>query len=192
MITLTFKEQPKVPLEAEVISPDVMAELSHEALRALPVFHGKRQCRLDDFFEIQGERSDDVVVRGDAGRVKWIGRGMTRGRLSVHGNTGMHLGAYMKGGAIEVHGNAGDWVGGEMIADSRQCGRRKHHVGMGDQDDVLGQPGQGVGHLSAPTPTGGKPHLGRARGSHDGCRRARAARSRRPRAGPRCPGSSAR
>ena len=55
-------------------------------------------------------------MRGDAGRVKWIGRGMTRGRITIHGNAGMHLGAYMKGGTIEVTGDASDWVGAEMTA----------------------------------------------------------------------------
>ena len=39
---------------------------------------------------------------------------MTRGRITITGNAGMHLGAYMKGGAIEVSGNASDWVGAEM------------------------------------------------------------------------------
>ena len=39
---------------------------------------------------------------------------MSRGRLRVVGNAGMHLGAYMKGGTIEVTGNASDWVGAEM------------------------------------------------------------------------------
>jgi formylmethanofuran dehydrogenase subunit C len=121
MITLTLKEQPSVPLEAEVISPDVMAGLAPEAIAALPVFLGKRQRRLDDFFHIEchgacglGAAGDEVVIRGDAAKVKWVGRGMTRGRISVAGNVGMHLGAYMKGGAIEVSGNASDWVGAEM------------------------------------------------------------------------------
>src|SRR5260370_454816 len=114
MLTLTLKEQPAVPLEAEVLSPDVMAPMAHDAIRALPVFLGKRQCRLDDFFEIEGEASDELEIRGDAAKVKWIGRGMTRGRITIVGSAGMHLGAYMKGGAIELSGNAGDWVGAEM------------------------------------------------------------------------------
>src|SRR5947207_11987498 len=114
MITLTLKEQPAVPLEAEVLSPDVMSSMAHDAIRALPVFLGKRQCRLDDFFAVEGEASDELEIRGDAAKVKWIGRGMTRGRITVSGNAGMHLGAYMKGGTIEVTGNASDWVGAEM------------------------------------------------------------------------------
>jgi formylmethanofuran dehydrogenase subunit C len=115
MITLTLKEQPNVPLEAEVLSPDRTAGLTNAALRALPIFLGKRQRRLDDFFEVGGADSDQLEIHGDASKIKWIGRAMTRGRITITGNAGMHLGAYMKGGTIEVSGNASDWVGAEMV-----------------------------------------------------------------------------
>ncbi len=108
------KRRPEVPLEAEVLTPDTIAPLRPRDVGALPVFLGKRQCRLDDFFDIDGAGSENLEIHGDVGRVKWIGRGMTRGRITIHGDAGMHLGAYMKGGAIRVHGNASDWVGGEM------------------------------------------------------------------------------
>ena len=114
MIRLTLKEQPVVPLEAEILSPDVIAPLSNEAIRALPVHLGKRQRRVDDFFTVEGEESDELEIGGDASKVKWIGRGMTRGRITVVGNAGMHLGAYMKGGTIDVSGNTTDWLGAEM------------------------------------------------------------------------------
>jgi formylmethanofuran dehydrogenase subunit C len=83
-------------------------------LRALPVFHGKRQCRLDEFFAVEGEASGEIAIHGDAGKVKWLGKGMTRGRITIEGNAGMHLGSGMKGGSIEVSGNGSDWVGAEM------------------------------------------------------------------------------
>ena len=116
MIVLTLKDQPAVPLEAEMISPDVMAPLAAGAIRALPVHLGKRQRMLGEFFDVavDGAASEEVEIRGDATKVKWIGRGMTKGRIVVHGNAGMHLGAHMRGGAIEVTGNASDWLGGEM------------------------------------------------------------------------------
>src|SRR3979409_2437824 len=115
MITLTLKEQVSlVPLEAEALCPDTMATLTNEAIRALAVYLGKKQCRVDDFFTVEGEASDELEIRGDARKVKWIGRGMTLGRIPIGGNAGMHLGAYMSGGGIEVSGNASDWVGGEM------------------------------------------------------------------------------
>src|SRR5260370_2692841 len=97
--TFTLKEHPAVPLEAEVLSPDVIAPLGHDAVCALPVYLGKRQCRVDDFFTVEGDGSDELEVRGDAGRVKSIGRGMTRWRIRIAGNAGMHLGAYMQGGS---------------------------------------------------------------------------------------------
>jgi formylmethanofuran dehydrogenase subunit C len=112
--TLTIKRDLTVPLEAEVLSPDVIASLSHAELCALPVFLGKHQYRLDEFFEVDGPGSENLEIRGNASRVKWIGRGMTRGQITVTGNAGMHLGAFMKAGRITVSGDASDWVGAEM------------------------------------------------------------------------------
>jgi formylmethanofuran dehydrogenase subunit C len=114
MTTFTLTREPHVPLETEVLSPDVIAPLSHEEVCALPIFLGKRQYRVDDFFTVNGAGSEELEIHGNAGRVKWIGRGMTRGRVTIVGNAGMHLGAYMSGGTIEVSGNASDWVGAEM------------------------------------------------------------------------------
>lgn len=113
-IILTLKDAPPVPLEAEVLTPDHLGGLSHDEVRGSFVQLGKRRHRLEDFFEVEGERSDELELHGDLRRVKWIGRGMTKGRITIHGGAGMHLGSYMKGGEIEVHGDAGDWAGGEM------------------------------------------------------------------------------
>jgi formylmethanofuran dehydrogenase subunit C len=111
---LTLKRPPHVPLEAEVLTPDMIAPLGRDEVCALPVVLGKRQCRVDEFFEVEGSGSEELEIRGDVGRVKWIGRGMTRGRIVIDGHAGMHLGAYMKGGTIDVRGNASDWIGAEM------------------------------------------------------------------------------
>ena len=114
MITLTLKQEPTVVLEAEAISPDSFVGMTNDQIRASTVYHGKRQLPLGDFFDVDGELSDTIEVHGNLHRVRHFGRAMTRGKLTVHGDIGMHLGAYMSGGAIEVFGNAGDWVGGEM------------------------------------------------------------------------------
>jgi len=142
MITLTLKEQPNVPLEAEVLSPDRTIGLANDAIRALPIFLGKRQQRLDDFFEVEGADSDELEIHGDASKVKWIGRAMTRGRITIKGNAGMHLGAYMKGGTIEVAGNASDWIGAEM-ADGliRIAGNAGGQVGAAYRGSLAGMKG---------------------------------------------------
>ena len=113
-ITFRLTRQPIVPLEAEVLSPDTMAPLSNSEIKSLTVYHGKRQLPLGEFFEVDGEHSDDLVLHGDLHKVRWIGRAMSRGSVTVHGNVGMHLGSHMRGGRIEVHGDAGDWIGAEM------------------------------------------------------------------------------
>ena len=140
MITLTLKQPvERVPLEAESICPDVMGALDNAAVRALPVYLGKRQCRIDDFFTVDGEKSDDIDVHGDLRKVRWIGRGMTRGKISIDGNAGMHLGAYMKGGAIDVSGAASDWVGGEMSGGTiRVAGNAGGQIGAAYRGSLRG------------------------------------------------------
>ena len=142
MPTLTLHEQPAVPLEAESLSPDVMAALSLDAVRALPVYLGKRPHRVDDFFAVAGAAGDELEIRGDAGKVKWIGRGMTRGRITIIGNAGMHLGAHMKGGTIEVSGNVSDWLGAEMSDGSiRVRGNAGGQVGAAYRGSLSGMRG---------------------------------------------------
>lgn len=113
-VTFHLKRAPTVPLEAEVITPDVVANLSHSEICGLTIYHGKRQLPVSDFFDVEGERSEDLELHGAMHKVRWVGRGMSRGSVTIHGSIGMHLGAYMSGGRIDVHGNAGDWIGAEM------------------------------------------------------------------------------
>ena len=142
MPTLTLKNQPHVPLEAEALSPDVTAALALEAIQALPVHLGKKQCRVDDFFEVAGPTGDELEIRGDAGKVKWIGRGMTGGRIKIIGNAGMHLGAAMKGGAIEVSGDVSDWLGAEMSGGCiRVGGNAGGQVGAAYRGSLVGMKG---------------------------------------------------
>ncbi|MFO0864488.1 MAG: formylmethanofuran dehydrogenase subunit C [Gemmataceae bacterium] len=111
---LRLKQRPHVPLEAEMLNPDMLATKTRDEIAALPLILGKRQVRVDDYFDVEGDGSEAIEIHGDVGRVKWIGRGMTRGSITIHGDAGMHLGAYMSGGSIEVAGNGSDWIGAEM------------------------------------------------------------------------------
>ncbi|RLC80326.1 MAG: formylmethanofuran dehydrogenase subunit C [Chloroflexi bacterium] len=113
-VTLTLKEPIAIPVEADVIRPDVFLEKSRQEIEALPLYHGNRQRKLGELFEVQGERSDQIRIKGDLSRVKKIGYGMTRGRIIIEGDVGMHLGALMQGGEIIVEGNVSDWLGAEM------------------------------------------------------------------------------
>src|SRR5689334_6772270 len=138
-ITLHLKRPPTVPLEAEVITPNKLAELSNEEIRSLTVYHGKRQLPLGEFFDVEGERSEDIVIHGALHKVRWIGRAMSKGSVTIHGDVGMHLGAYMTGGRIEVHGHATDWVGAEMRNGLIHIhGNAGGQVGAGYRGSMLG------------------------------------------------------
>lgn len=115
----------KVPIEAEVISPDTVAGKTVEQILSLTLFRGNRQIKVKDVFDVKGAKADSpadvrIVIQGDIPTVKRIGEGMTAGEIVIKGSAGMHLGNSMKGGKITVEGNAGDWAGalmkgGEMI-----------------------------------------------------------------------------
>ena len=76
------------------------------------MFLGKRQYRLDEFFDVEGDRprrrwrsaATPAASSGSAAACP-------EGGSPIAGNAGMHLGAFMKGGTIEVSGDASDWVG---------------------------------------------------------------------------------
>src|SRR4051794_41747931 len=112
-LTLTLREAPVVPLEADVLCPDRLAGAGREEIEALPVWHGNERTRLGEFFAVAGA-GDDVRLEGDLSRVKLVGAGMTAGRLTVAGDVGMHAGAGMRGGELRVEGDAGDWAGAGM------------------------------------------------------------------------------
>src|SRR5438270_5037375 len=115
MLLLRYQSTTTIPVEAECITTDQLGGKSVAEIAALPLQHGNAQAPLGEFFSVEGDAADgEVVIEGDCSRVKWLGTGMTSGRLTIRGNAGMHVGAEMKGGEVIVHGNAGDWVGAEI------------------------------------------------------------------------------
>jgi formylmethanofuran dehydrogenase subunit C len=112
-LTLTLREQPAVALETQALTPDRLAAASRPDIEALPAWHGNERTRLGEFFAVSGS-GDDVRVEGDLSRVKFVGAGMSAGRLTIAGDVGMHAGAGMRGGELHVEGDAGDWAGAGM------------------------------------------------------------------------------
>ncbi len=111
---LTLRTTPAVPLEAETISPAVVADLTATEVARLRVHHGNQQAEIGDFFSVEGTWDGVLRLEGDLKRVKLIGAGMTAGQLIIDGDVGAHLGAEMTGGEITVEGDADDWIGREM------------------------------------------------------------------------------
>ena len=142
MITLRPRGPFTVPLEAEVISPDVMAGQSLSTIGRLPVVQGNAQGPLDEFFTVEGQPDDSIRLDGDFSGVKHIGKGMTGGRIEIHGDAGMHLGAEMRGGEIVVRGSVADWAGAEMRGGLlRVMGDAGHLLGAGYRGSEKGMRG---------------------------------------------------
>jgi formylmethanofuran dehydrogenase subunit C len=130
IVTLRLREATTIPIEADSICPDLFVSRTLAEIKTLPAFYGSRKVTLGDLFEIEGDRSDIVVVEGDLGHVKKIGLRMNHGRVLVRGNVGLHLGAYMRGGEIIVEGNASDWAGAQIQGGViRIKGNAGHRVG---------------------------------------------------------------
>lgn len=113
-VILTLKEPSTIPIEANKISPDNFLDRTQDEIARLPLLYGRRQLTIGDLFTVDGEDGDTIVLEGDLSHVKHLGRAMTRGSITIHGDVGMHLGAGMSGGQIIVHGDAGAWVGAQM------------------------------------------------------------------------------
>jgi formylmethanofuran dehydrogenase subunit C len=148
-ITLRLRAANAMPLEAEVIAPDRLAGLSAPEIERLPVYYGNKPHPLAEHFEVRvtggGDAPDGgpaVVVQGPTGRVKRLGERMSRGRLVVEGDAGMHAGAEMTGGEMTVEGSADDWAGAQMTGGLLYVkGRAGHRVGSTYRGSKVGMTG---------------------------------------------------
>jgi formylmethanofuran dehydrogenase subunit C len=119
-LTLTLREPPAVPLETGGLTPDRLAERPPGEVEALTVWHGNERAQLGEFFVVSGDGDGELRVEGDLRRVKYLGAGMTAGRLIVAGDAGMHVGAEMRGGELVAEGDVGDFAatgmrGGRLV-----------------------------------------------------------------------------
>ena len=113
-LTLTLREAPAAPLNAEALSPDRLAGLSRSEIERLELRHGNRCAGVGQIFDVSGAGEHDVRVVGDLARVAGLGTGMSGGRLTLAGSAGPHVGSGMRDGELIVEGDAGDWAGAEM------------------------------------------------------------------------------
>ena len=146
-VTLTIKNQPGLYLEANTITPDAFTGKKAEEIAGLPVYVGREEHRLGDFFEISGKAGatpaeTKIVVNGDPSRVKYIGMKMTAGEVAVNGNTDMYVGAWMQGGKITVNGNVDAFAGTGMKGGEIEIkGNAGNYLGAAYRGDWRGMQG---------------------------------------------------
>ena len=118
-IVLTPKGYSSIPIEADVISPNVFSGKTLSEIRNLPIYYGNEEVAMKEYIHALGKIAKKpeeqlIVIDGDARHIKQIGSRMTAGRIVIQGWAGMHLGSQMSGGNITVTGNVLDWAGAEM------------------------------------------------------------------------------
>ena len=115
-VKLTPKPQPKIPIEADIISPDSFAGKQADEIAKLSVWKGNKQTTIGEFFEVNGNASAEpgdirIIIAGDVPRTKYVGTRMTAGEIIIEGSVDMYVGSEMKGGRIVVNGNADSFAG---------------------------------------------------------------------------------
>ena len=114
-VTLVARTAIDRRIGADAVVPDHLAALSSAEIAALPVWIGRERAALGDFFDVRGERADELRIEGDGlASVDGLGSGMTGGRLLVDGDAGHGVGTGMSDGVIEVRGRAGHGAGAGM------------------------------------------------------------------------------
>lgn len=144
ILTVRSEEKSFVPVEAEtIVTKTFLSDYS-----SCTVWRGNRELLLSEVFDIEcegsAESADDVeiILRGDASKIKRIGENMDGGKITVEGDIGMHCGNFMSGGTIEIHGNADGWLGREMRAGHIIChGNAGHYCGSGYRGEKSGMLG---------------------------------------------------
>jgi formylmethanofuran dehydrogenase subunit C len=129
-VTLTLRAAVSGGIDVSDVSPDHFAQLDAGAIAAQSVRAAGRMVPLGELFDVQGERSDEVVVQGDLTGVHGIGSGMSGGRLLIASDAGGTVGARMSGGRIDVHGSVGPDAGAGMSGGTLRV--------AGDAGDRLG------------------------------------------------------
>jgi len=134
-LVVTPTRQFKIPVTAECLSPDFVAEKSLREIELTQIWEGNRKVKLGSLFKVAGEigrTPNDCTIRiaGNVNAVRRIGYAMSGGSIQIDGNAGMYLGEEMQGGTIAVAGNAESWLGTQM---------RGGHI------DVNGNAGDSIG-----------------------------------------------
>ncbi|HEX8201943.1 MAG TPA: formylmethanofuran dehydrogenase subunit C [Isosphaeraceae bacterium] len=138
---LLWNDATTLPVEAEGLRPDALADRTPGEVARLRLPVGNGTAELGELFRIEGDGAADgrLVLEGDLRRVRRLGAGLASGTLLVRGDAGPHLGAGMTGGTIEVVGSAGAWAGAEMRGGLlRLRGRAGDHLGAALPGSRLG------------------------------------------------------
>ena len=110
-LVLSLRQPLREPLGLDAVTPDRLLAAGVADTARLPVWVGRRQAELGEFFAVSATDGAGVHVEGDLALARDLARGMSAGELIVDGNVGDDVACGMSGGTLVVRGNAGDRLG---------------------------------------------------------------------------------
>jgi formylmethanofuran dehydrogenase subunit C len=134
IVTLTLRAPLAETLDVAELAADRLARRTEHDIAALPVWAGRREARLGDFFSVSGGSAATIRIVGDVTRVRGLAAGQAAGEIVVEGDVGDDVACGMRGGSLHVKGNAGDrlaaaapgaakgMIGGEVVIEGSAGG----------------------------------------------------------------------
>ena len=106
-LTLRWNGSTSLPVEGGSLKPETFVGLSAESVAHQTLQIGNSNVAIGELFTISGTVDSGLILEGDLTHVRCIGRNMTSGSITIHGNCGGGLGQGMLGGEILVEGLVG-------------------------------------------------------------------------------------
>lgn len=110
-LTFTLKQPLSHVLDCCRLTPQLLEGKTLAQIRNLPLTHHQI---VDDFFEVSGADTLNIVFKNTSQQLNNIGQNMLKGTITIQGDCGDFLGVKQQGGTIICKGNAGDRVGDKM------------------------------------------------------------------------------
>jgi formylmethanofuran dehydrogenase subunit C len=111
---LQLKRAPALRVDLRGITPAALAGLGVPQVEQLRVGYGNMTLPLAEFFSIEADSGEALVIEGDLARFDRVGWQMAGGQLRVEGSVGDYAGAGMSAGEMHVSGQAGVLAACEM------------------------------------------------------------------------------
>ncbi len=113
-ITFTLKTAPQQRVDVSPLTPDNLAGKSLDEITAIELQTGNRKVRADKIFTLSGDDPLKIVFKNASAKLDYIGKGNSKGEITVEGDAGAYLGFQLKGGVINVSGNVGAYAACEL------------------------------------------------------------------------------
>jgi formylmethanofuran dehydrogenase subunit C len=155
-LTLTLRDSLSQRIDMSPFTPALLAGKQTDEIARIPLWLGNRQVDTGELFAIEGNLTDQIIIRSDSDRLDrigakmsggsimvegnagaYLGCGMQNGTIEVSGDTGLAAGCAMRGGRLDLKGNAGDFLGGALTGERQ--GMRGGIIGIkGNAGDRAG------------------------------------------------------